>query len=142
MEQGLNQFIREQFELEDQDIRTYSPLTLAFIGDGVFDLIVRTVIVGEGNTKPSMLHGHSAHFVKANAQSKMMERLEEVLNPEEELYYRRGRNAKSKTTAKNASVLDYRRATGLETLMGYLYLTGQMERAIELTKIGLEYYGK
>ncbi|SDB18405.1 Mini-ribonuclease 3 [Eubacterium oxidoreducens] len=142
MEQGLNEFIRKQFALEKQDIRSYSPLTLAFIGDGVFDLIVRTVIVGEGNTKPSMLHGHSAHFVKATAQSKMMECLETLLTEEEESYYRRGRNAKSKTTAKNASVIDYRRATGLETLMGYLYLTGQLERAIELTRKGLEYYGK
>ncbi|MCD7980864.1 MAG: ribonuclease III [Clostridiales bacterium] len=120
------------------DIRTYSPLTLAFIGDGIYDLVIRSVVVGRGNTRPGQLHSHTSHLVKAHTQSEMMEYLLPELTEEEENYYRRGRNANSPTVAKNATVGDYRRATGFEALMGYLYLTDQFDRLLFLVNEGLK----
>ncbi len=133
--------IRQYFRMGDVDIRTYSPLTLAFIGDGIYDLVIRSLVVGHGNTKPGQLHSHTSHLVKAHAQSEMMEYLLPELTEEEESYYRRGRNANSPTMAKNATVGDYRRATGFEALMGYLYLTDQFDRLLYLVNEGLKGIG-
>ena len=138
MEMKIDSYIKEQFQIGEVDVRTYSPLALAYIGDGVFDLVIRTVIVGKGNTKASQLHYQTSHIVKAQSQALMIEALEEELTEEEADVYRRGRNAKSPTMAKNASMSDYRKATGFEALMGYLYLTDRFERVVELTKLGLE----
>ena len=103
--------IRETFDIRKGDIRT---LTLAYIGDGIYDLVIRSMIVAQGNTKASQLHQHTSHLVKAHSQSAMMEYLLPVLSEEEEAVYKRGRNAKSPTMAKNASMSDYRRATGFD----------------------------
>lgn len=138
MERKINSYIKEQFEIADVDIKTYSPLALAYIGDGIFELVIRSIVVGKGNTKASQLHQHTSHIVKAASQAKMIEALEADLTEEEADVYRRGRNAKSPTMAKNASMADYRKATGFEALMGYLYLKDDMERIVELTKLGLE----
>ena len=132
---GIDSYIKEQFDIPEVDIHTYSPLALAYIGDGVFDLVVRTVIVGKGNTKPNQLHLRASQIVKAQTQAQMVEALEDVLSEEERDVYRRGRNAKSQSTAKNASLADYRKATGFEALVGYLYLTDRFQRVVELTKI-------
>jgi ribonuclease-3 family protein len=141
METGLNASIKEKFGLHQQvDIRTVSPLTLAYIGDGIYELIVRSVMVARTNTRAGLLHRQTSQLVKAEAQSKMMELLLPELTEEEESVYRRGRNAKSPTSAKNASIQDYRRATGFEALMGYLYLGGQMERLLDLVKLALDGY--
>lgn len=138
MDKKINSYIKEQFEIADVDIKTYSPLALAYIGDGIFELVIRSIVVGKGNTKASQLHQHTSHIVKAASQAKMIEALEEDLTEEEADVYRRGRNAKSPTMAKNASMADYRKATGFEALMGYLYLKDDFERIVELTKLGLE----
>ena len=138
MEMKIDSYIKEQFDIKAVDVRTYSPLALAYIGDGIFDLVVRTLVVGKGNTKASQLHYQTSHIVKAQSQAKMIEALEADLTQEEADVYRRGRNAKSPTMAKNASMSDYRKATGFEALMGYLYLTDRFERVVELTKLGLE----
>ena len=138
MDMKINSYLKEQFNLGDVDLKTYSPLTLAYIGDGVFELIIRSVIVGKGNTKASQLHYQTSHIVKAETQAKLIDALEADLTEEEADVYRRGRNAKSPTMAKNATMADYRKATGFEALMGYLYLKDDFERAVELTKIGLE----
>lgn len=138
MEKGINQFILDSFNIEEVDIKTYSPLTLAYIGDGVFDLVIRSLVVGKGNTRANELHKRTSSIVKAASQSAMAERIKPYLTEEEEGVYRRGRNAKSTTMAKNATMSDYRRATGLEALMGYLYLKNDFSRLIELVKIGLE----
>lgn len=135
---GINSFLLDAFDVEQKDIRNYSPLTLAYIGDGVYDLIIRSLVVGKGNTQPNRLHHKTTQIVKAETQSKMAEALEESLTEEETTIYRRGRNAKSYTTAKNASVSDYRKATGFEALIGYLYLQNRFDRAVELTRKGLE----
>ena len=137
MEKGIEAYIKEQFQLPDVDIKTYSPLALAFIGDGIFDLIIRTLVVGTGNTKASQLHKRTSQMVKAPAQSQMVETILPLLTEEEEAVYRRGRNAKSPTMAKNATMAEYRRATGLEALMGYLYLNNQFERIVELMKAAI-----
>lgn len=105
-------------------MQSYSPLALAFLGDAVYEVIVRTVIVSMGNTQPAKLHQHSAHLVKAASQAALIEAILPELTEEEADVNRRGRNAKSNTHAKNASVIDYRKATGLEALVGYLYLKG------------------
>ncbi len=138
MEMKINSYIKEQFEIKDVDIKTYSPLALAYIGDGIFDLVIRSIVVGKGNTKANQLHQYTSHIVKAASQAKMIEALEEELTEEEADVYRRGRNAKSPTMAKNASMTDYRKATGFEALMGYLYLKDDFARVVELTRLGLE----
>lgn len=137
MEKGIDSYIKEQFGIKEVDIKTYSPLTLAYIGDGIYDLIIRSIVVGRGNTRANELHHKTSHIVKAHTQAEMAEKLLPHLTEEENSIYRRGRNAKSPTMAKNATMSDYRKATGFEALMGYLYLTDQFERIIELVKIGI-----
>lgn len=138
MERGIDSYIKEQFGIGEVDIRTYSPLTLAYIGDGIFDLVIRSIVVGKGNTKASQLHKRTSKIVKAHTQAMLIEALEDDLTEDEMNIYRRGRNAKSPTMAKNASMSDYRKATGFEALMGYLYLKDEFPRVVELTKIGME----
>lgn len=135
---GIDSYIKSEFGIGEVDIRTYSPLTLAYIGDGIFDLVIRSVVVGRGNTKASQLHQKTSSIVKAKTQAEMIEALESYLTEEETDIYRRGRNAKSPTMAKNATMGDYRKATGFEALMGYLYLQDDFERILELTKRGVE----
>lgn len=136
MEKGLA-YLKETFELEYQDIRTYSPITLAYIGDAIYELVIRTILVEKGNTQVNKLHKRASRLVKASAQSAMIEKLKPYLTEEEMGVFKRGRNAKAATMAKNATMSDYRRATGFEALMGYLYLTEQWERMLELMKTGI-----
>ena len=136
METSLKE-LKELFELKDQDIRSYSPLTLAYIGDGVYELIIRTILVKKGNCPVNRLHKKASSLVKAAAQSNIMEVIEEKLTPEELSVYRRGRNAHSHTMAKNATMADYRRATGFEALMGYLYLKEDYSRMVTLIRMGI-----
>lgn len=134
MEESITilQAIKRKFDCRETDIRTYSPLALAYIGDAVFDLVIRTIVVEQGNTSANKLHRKTVGYVNARVQAQMIDALQDRLTKEEETVYHRGRNAKSYTTAKNASALEYRKATGLEALCGYLYLDGQQERLLEL----------
>ncbi len=136
METGLEE-LKELFDLKDNDLRTYSPLTLAYIGDGVFEIIIRTILVKKGNCPVNQLHKRASSLVKAGSQSKMMEILEPFLTEEELAVYKRGRNAHSPTMAKHATMADYRRATGFEALMGYLYLKEDYVRIVELVRKGI-----
>ena len=136
METNLMQ-LKELFHLEDQDLRSYSPLTLAYIGDGVYELIIRTILGKKGNCPVNRLHKKASSLVKAGAQSAIMEVIEEKLTPEELSVYRRGRNAHSPTMAKHATMADYRRATGFEALMGYLYLKEDYTRMLTLIRMGI-----
>ena len=139
MEESLSfQSIKDLYDISDVDIRTFSPLALAYIGDSVFDIIIRTKVIAKGNVPVSKMHKACSDVVRASAQAQLLDAIAEDLTPEEEEVVRRGRNAKSKTTAKNASVIDYRNATALEALLGYLYMTGEIQRMQELVKIGLE----
>ena len=121
MSERIDAYIKKKFEVPDVDIRTYSPLTLAYIGDGVFDLVIRSVVVGKGNTRPNQLHHRTSQIVKAHTQAVIIQYLEPMLTEEEADIYRRGRNAKSATMAKNATV-------------GYLYLTDRFDRLVSLIK--------
>ena len=134
---SLLTLIKKSFDLKEVDIRTYSPLTLAYIGDVVYDLIFRTDVVLQGNTSANKLHNKTVQYVKAPAQARLIESIMEELSEEELAVYKRGRNAKPYTMAKNATMGEYKKATGLEALMGYLYLTDQMDRALQLIQRGL-----
>lgn len=134
----LDSCIRGTFEMQEVDIRTYSPLTLAYIGDCVYDLVIKSLIINRGNQPVNKLHKETSRLVQASAQSAMMRFMQEHLTEEEHGVYRRGRNAKSVSPAKNQSITDYRRATGFEALLGYLYLKKEYGRIVELIKIGLD----
>ena len=128
METCLNCF-KEAMKLKEVEAREYSPLALAYLGDAVYELAIRTFVMNHGNTQVNKMHKKTAGLVKAEAQANFYKVLEEELTEEEKAVYRRGRNAKSVTMAKHATMKDYRMATGFEALMGYLYLTEQMERS-------------
>ena len=130
--------IKKEFACKEMDIRTYSPLTLAYIGDAIYDLVIRTVVVERGNSSANHLHKKTVTYVNARVQAQMIDALEEELTEEEKAIYHRGRNAKSYTSAKNASIIEYRKATGLEALCGYLYLQGRQERMLFLIKEALQ----
>ena len=135
---GLNDYLNEQFNIEPKDIRTYSPLTLAYIGDAIFDVVIRSILVNKGNTAVNKLHQRASSIVKAPTQAKMAAALMDSFTEEEADWYRRGRNSKPHTKAKNATTMDYLEATGFEAVMGYLYLTGNMDRICELVSLGIE----
>ena len=116
----------------------YSALGLAYIGDGVFDLIIRTIVLDMGNGKVKNFHRITSSIVKAESQAKITKAILDELTEEENAIYKHGRNAKSATSAKNASIVDYRIATGFEALIGYLYRHNRLERAVVLIKMGLE----
>lgn len=120
----------------------YSALALAYIGDGVYDLIIRTIVIDLGNGKVRDFHRITSSVVKAESQARLMKVILDQLEEKELAIYRHGRNAKSATSAKNASIVDYRVATGFEALIGYLYLSHRMERALELVKFGLNATGQ
>mgnify|MGYP000192254437 CR=1 FL=1 len=128
METNLIQ-LKELFHLEDQDLRSYSPLTLAYIGDGVYELFIRNHILSQNlELTAHKIHIKAIGYVKAKSQATIMHVIENDLTEEESYIYKRGRNAKSATIPKNADVRDYRMATGFEALVGYLYLTGNFEK--------------
>ncbi|WP_405374278.1 Mini-ribonuclease 3 [Pseudobutyrivibrio sp.] len=141
MEASLNDYLNSKFDIEPKDIRTYSPLTLAYIGDAIFDVVVRSILVNKGNTAVNKLHQRASSVVKAPTQARMAAALIDDFTEEEADWYRRGRNSKPHTKAKNATTMDYLEATGFEAVMGYLYLTGDMDRICELVRRGIELTG-
>ena len=143
MEEGLNERsmlsqIHKEFGSGGVDIRTYSPLTLAYIGDAVFEIIIRTLIVEKGQRAANTLHRHTTKIVCAQTQAKMIEAVYESLTEEEQEVSRRGKNTKTNSSAKNASLSDYHKATGFEALCGYLFLKDNMERITQIIGQSLE----
>lgn len=130
----MSAYIKKAWNLPDTDIKSYSGLALAYIGDAIYDLIIRTYVIEHGNAPVNKLHKQVVTLVKASAQAKLYHTIQDMLTEEEEAIYKRGRNAKSFSSAKNADLIDYRTATGLEALFGYLYLTGQTDRLLELIR--------
>ena len=129
MEQAhhLLDLIHSYFPHESADIRTISPLKLAYLGDAVYEIIIRTLIMERTGGPVKNLHKRTSEFVNAGSQAKLILCLQDDLSEEEIRIYRHGRNAKTSSVAKHA-----------EALFGYLYLSGRLERAIELCKIGFE----
>lgn len=119
-----------------RDYKQLNGLALAYVGDAVYEVYIRDYLVSQGQTRPNQLHKMATHYVSAKAQAQLIHEMmeEDILTEEEELYYRRGRNSKSYTSAKNADITTYRISTGFEALMGYLHLTNQEERLNELVE--------
>ena len=139
MEESIKEEAALFLNLTQRGGKEFSPLALAYLGDAVYELLIRTLVMDKGNTRPQKLNQMGSSLSKAAAQAAMIRKLLPELTPEEEGVYRRGRNAKSFTMAKNASMIDYRTATGLEALLGYLYLEKRFGRIVELLKKGLSY---
>lgn len=124
------------FEAEPQvDIREMNPLSLAFMGDGVLELLVRQHLVERSHLLPGKLHAEAVRYVSARSQFLEMKLLEPMLTEEEHAVFRRGKNANKATVAKHASVEEYRTSTGFECLLGWLYLKGRNERIMELMDV-------
>jgi ribonuclease-3 family protein len=136
MEEDLIGYFKRHMNLPGKNIRSYSPLALAYIGDAVYDLLIRTEVVSKGNQQVNKYHKQVSSVVKAEAQAQLIHALLEDLSEEELEVYRRGRNANSYTKAKNATMGNYHRATGFEALIGYLYLTEQYGRITDLIQLG------
>lgn len=115
-------------ERPSKPARLLPPLALAYIGDAVFEVAVRQHVIARPNLRPHHLHIQATKFVSAKAQSRMLALIEPQLTEQEQDVVRQGRNAKSGTTPKNANVLEYRHATAFESLIGYLYYTGEHDR--------------
>lgn len=134
----LHQIMMDTGKLQASDVKMLNPLALAYVGDSVYDTFVRTLLVSGGYGQVAKLHKLSIEFVKAKAQADILGKISEFLTPEEHDIVRRGRNTKSATIPKNADISDYRYATGFEALIGYLYLTGQIDRLMEVVKMIIE----
>jgi ribonuclease-3 family protein len=137
MEKGLksmeykNIFRSANKKLSGEDIMMLSPLQLAYIGDSVYELLIRTYLFDK-NSNVNQLHKATIKYVKAKAQSELIHRVEGILTEEEKSYVKKGRNTKTNSSPKNADLLDYKYATGFECLFGYLYLSNQDERLAEI----------
>ena len=140
--ENLTVQLKEVLNLKNTDPKQLSPLVLAYIGDSVYDLVIRTYLISLGNMPVNKINRHACRLVKAQMQSQMIGIIEPMFKGYEEAVYKRGRNAKSYTAAKNATITDYRRATGFEALMGYLYLSGKYSRMMELIKAALTGIGE
>lgn len=134
-------FYKKTMEMGPVDAGTYSPLVLAYIGDAVYEVMIRAKVINKGSIQVNKLHKRSAELVKAGTQAAMIRLLEEDLTEEEHAVYKRGRNAKSATMAKHATMVDYRTATGFEALVGWLFLEERFDRLTELVSLGLTKIG-
>lgn len=135
---GSFQYFKESFQVEHAAPESYSPLALAYIGDAVFDVMVRTIAVSKVNKQVNKYHRDVSKIVCATSQAEMITSIYDRLTEEEQLIYKRGRNANSYTKAKNASRADYRKATGFEAVLGYLYLKEDFARLTDLVHMSLE----
>ncbi len=126
-----------QLKILPKDIKTYSPLSFAYLGDNIYDLFVRYMVVAEGNTQSSQYHERVTSFVRAGGQTEFFEKIKDELTAEEAAVFKRGRNAKTTHVPKHSSREEYAIATGVETLIGYLFLKGEMERLVALMVKGV-----
>ncbi|NLY44624.1 MAG: Mini-ribonuclease 3 [Tissierella sp.] len=138
MEENQNIFRIVNESLDREDVAMLSPLQLAYVGDAVYELLVRTYILDK-NSNVNQLHKKATKYVKADAQSEIIHYIEEYLTEDEKHIVKRGRNAKTNTSPKNSSIIDYKYATGFESLFGYLYLTKQNSRILTLFNIIKEF---
>ncbi len=133
--------MEENISLNGDDILTeaeqYSPLVLAYMGDAVYELYVRKMLVSKANTQVDKLHKSAVQIVKAEAQCEAFRKIENELTEKEMAVFKRGRNTKS-SVPKHSSVAEYRTATGLEALIGYIYLTGDTNRLNYIMNLILE----
>ncbi len=138
MFEELIQNMRNDFDIKPMDVMNLQPLVLAYIGDAVYEVYIRTMLVVNKKTNVNMLHKMSIKYVKAKSQADIVHRVNDRLTADEQDIVRRGRNAKSATVPKHADVTDYRYSTGFEALIGYLYLTNNYERLMEVLRLAVE----
>lgn len=139
MEEILD-YLLKPFNIERKEATEFSPLVLAYIGDAVYELIIRSILVSMGNRPVNKLNKDATSLVKAAAQSEIVKLISDNLSEEEYTVFKRGRNSSPHTMAKNASMSDYKYATGFEALIGFLYLDNRCDRALELVKLGIDLY--
>ncbi len=139
MEEILD-YLLKPFNIERKEAKEFSPLVLAYIGDAVYELIVRSILVSMGNRPVNKLNKDATSLVKAGAQSEIVKLISDNLSEEEYTVFKRGRNSSPHTMAKNASMTDYKYATGFEALIGFLYLDNRCDRVLELVKLGIDLY--
>ena len=139
MEEILD-YLLKPFNIERKEAKEFSPLVLAYIGDAVYELIIRSILVSMGNRPVNKLNKDATSLVKAGAQSEIVKLISDKLSEEEYTVFKRGRNSSPHTMAKNASMSDYKYATGFEALIGFLYLDNRCDRALELVKLGIDLY--
>lgn len=137
-DQGLTEAILETFGLSDVDPSQYSPLVLAYIGDNVYECVNRTISVIRADKQVEKLNKECSARANARAQAAVFDAVEDLLSEEELRIYKRGRNAEVYTKAKNMTMAEYHKATGLEALVGYLYLLHRYDRITGLLKTGWE----
>lgn len=123
--------LNDMFNIKQEEVDLVSPLVLAFVGDTVYDLFVRTMLVASSTNGVDKLHKSATKYVCCSAQSDSIKRIEESLTEKEISVFKRGRNAKAHPP-KNADMAQYHNATGLEALVGYLYLSGESERLYQI----------
>ena len=128
--------------VQPDELRAMSSLALAHMGDAVYELLIRTKVMNRGSMQVNKMHKQSSELVKAGTQAELIKAIEDMLTQEEHAVFKRGRNAKSATSAKNASVIDYRMATGMEALVGWLFLRQEYNRLVYLISQGLEKLGR
>ncbi|EFU75740.1 Mini-ribonuclease 3 [Lachnoanaerobaculum saburreum] len=139
MEEILD-YLLKPFNIERKEATEFSPLVLAYIGDAVYELIIRSILVSMGNRPVNKLNRDATSLVKASAQSEIIKLISDSLSDKEYTVFKRGRNSSPHTMAKNASMTDYKYATGFEALIGFLYLDNRCDRALELIKLGVDLY--
>lgn len=122
----------------DAEINSFSPLSLAYVGDAVYEVYVRSYVTQSGNMPVNKLHRTATHYVSAKAQSAIIHSIMDNLTEEEVAVFKRGRNAHSYTSAKNADIVDYRHATGFEALIGYLFMLKRFDRLNEIIKMSID----
>ncbi len=138
MERFIEAFLEKMGEdTGNVDVRKYSPLTLAYLGDSIYDFMIKCYIVHQGNRTVNDLHAMTKKYVKASEQAKALEIVLPILTEEEQRIVKWGRNAKSQSIPKNAKPSDYQMATGYECLLGYLVVTKNYQRLQECVVKGI-----
>lgn len=130
----MDEFIK--FDRTEEEVNLLSPLTWAYVGDCVYELYIRTMLVNNTNMKPNKLHIETIKYVKAKSQADLLDKIKNKLTDEEKDIVRRGRNTENHHLPKNSNVIEYARATAFEALIGYLYLTKRFTRLREILKTG------
>ncbi|HAS74577.1 MAG TPA: Mini-ribonuclease 3 [Clostridiales bacterium UBA8960] len=125
--------------MDEQAVKMLNPLKLAFLGDAIYEAYIRTYLVNEVVLTPHEMSKRAVKYVKASAQASLVNGIRALLTEEEWIIVKRGRNQKSSTVPKNALLIDYKYATGFEALIGYLHLTQNESRIIEIIKAGIRY---
>lgn len=138
MDNNLIENILVPFKINEKEIKNYSMISLAFLGDGLHSLFVRNYLITTANFKVKDLHSKTTTYVKASAQSYVVKQIFNLLSPDEQQIIKTAKNSKTNNIAKNASIEDYKNATAFESLLGYLALQKNYTRLNEILKLSVD----